>query len=162
MAERKPPDIDARTGGVVLVKPSSSVPQPLPPRLPTTPIPVSELPPSAVRSPPAKVVMNGPAALIPALSNLTPIPLRELQQQQQQIQTTANTNRVASSRLEMPVGVEIPPSSGPAQQPTIQGATRPVAPATVSSEFISIQVMLFINFYFLFSCIAGAGREPGF
>ena len=53
VAERKPPDIAAR--GVVVVQPSCPPPPRLP-ALPTTPIPVSELPPAAVRSPPAKVI----------------------------------------------------------------------------------------------------------
>ena len=43
------------------------------PALPTAPIPVSELPPDSVRTPPKQI-----PKIIPALSGLTPIPLKDL------------------------------------------------------------------------------------
>ena len=149
VAERKPPDIAAR--GVVVVQPSCPPPPRLP-ALPTTPIPVSELPPAAVRSPPAKVMMGG-SQLIPALSNLTPIPLRELQLQQQQHQQQAVNSRVIvssqSQQQQMTTAAAAPSltTSSPAaagglQQSTSSGVARPAA---APQEFISIQVMLFFS-----------------
>merc|ERR1719430_335659 len=61
----KPPDI------LLPTKPTFNSPLHLP-NLPTTPIPVSELPPTAVRSPP----MKSPP-INPLLQNLTPIPPKQ-------------------------------------------------------------------------------------
>ena len=58
---KKPPDVPDRVPPIKL------------PQLPTTPIPVSELPPDSVRSPPKKL-----PAMMPAFSSLTPIPLKEI------------------------------------------------------------------------------------
>jgi hypothetical protein len=138
VAERKPPDIAARGGADVAAQPSSSVQPPRlppPPTLPTAPIPVSELPPAAVRSPPAKVVNTTGSPLIPALSNLTPIPLRELQLQQV---NRTGTLGPAQSLQEAAVST----AANGQQQPPMAGmeAARPAAAAT---EFISIQVLFF-------------------
>ena len=54
------------------------------PVLPNTPIPVSELPPESVRTPP-KQIPN----VIPALSGLTPIPMKDLNSSPQKATATA-------------------------------------------------------------------------
>ena len=59
---KKPPDIQNRLQSLMKL-----------PQLPTSPIPVSELPPDSVRTPPKKL-----PTMIPALSSLTPIPLKDL------------------------------------------------------------------------------------
>ena len=57
--ERKPPDITARGAATpVRTYSAAAVSSPRLPVLPTTPIPVSDLPPAAVRLPPAKGVIT--------------------------------------------------------------------------------------------------------
>jgi hypothetical protein len=158
---RKPPDIPSSSHSAAVIVPlprPAAAAVPKLPVLPTTPIPVSELPPAAVRSPPAKMVSGGGGGggspMIPGLSNLTPIPLRELQQQQQQ--ATAMAAAAANKRV-MVVQKQltsVAPSSSPAavgqqqlqQLPAVTAAVgqqqqQPaVTAAAAATEFVSIQV----------------------
>jgi hypothetical protein len=157
---RKPPDIPSSSHSAAVIVPlprPAAAAVPKLPVLPTTPIPVSELPPAAVRSPPAKMVSGGGGGggspMIPGLSNLTPIPLRELQQQQQ---ATAMAAAAANKRV-MVVQKQltsVAPSSSPAavgqqqlqQLPAVTAAVgqqqqQPaVTAAAAATEFVSIQV----------------------
>jgi hypothetical protein len=159
---RKPPDIPSSSHSAAVIVPlprpvSATAAIPKLPVLPTTPIPVSELPPAAVRSPPAKMVAGGGGGggspMIPGLSNLTPIPLRELQQQQQQ--STAMAAAAAANKRVMVVQKQLTSvatsSATVGQQQQLQpvvtaavGQQQQLQPvvtaAAAATEFVSIQV----------------------
>jgi hypothetical protein len=112
---------------------------------------VSELPPAAIRSPPAKVVANNSSPLIPALSNLTPIPLRELQLQQGTAVNRTGTTLAAGQSLQQPV-ISTATSTVNGQPPVASVAVS--TPAAAAPELISIQVRfygftVFVGFFFL-------------
>merc|ERR1719430_216555 len=108
----KPPDI------LLPTKPTFNSPLHLP-NLPTTPIPVSELPPTAVRSPP----MKSPP-INPLLQNLTPIPPKQYTSRpppnilnpQAKPAPTPSPARAASSDL---ISIQVP-MAGPDGSQTLQ------------------------------------------
>jgi len=110
--DRKPPDI------LLPTKPTFNSPLHLP-NLPTTPIPVSELPPTAVRSPP----MKSPP-INPLLQNLTPIPPKQYTSRpppnilnpQAKPAPTPSPARAASSDL---ISIQVP-MAGPDGSQTLQ------------------------------------------